>query len=78
MIQAKSGQAYLFNHAMNIVLGSNEEKQLMTGKFSIADVYCSNCKETLGWKYIKAYEQKQMYKEGKFILEKMKILKEYH
>ncbi|PIN21408.1 hypothetical protein CDL12_05881 [Handroanthus impetiginosus] len=28
---AKSGQAYMFSHAMNIVVGAKEDKQLMTG-----------------------------------------------
>ncbi|CAM8914493.1 hypothetical protein QQ045_033480 [Rhodiola kirilowii] len=74
---AKSGQAYMFSHAMNVVLGSKVDRQMITGQFSVADVYCSKCKETLGWMYVKAYEQKQMYKEGKFILEKMKILKDF-
>jgi hypothetical protein len=30
----------------------------------------------LGWKYETAYEESQKYKEGKYILEKAKVLKE--
>jgi hypothetical protein len=30
----------------------------------------------LGWKYERAYEASQKYKEGKFIFEKLKIVKE--
>jgi hypothetical protein len=30
----------------------------------------------LGWKYERAYEETQKYKEGKFILENLNIVKE--
>ncbi|GMY07574.1 protein yippee-like At4g27740 isoform X1 [Fagus crenata] len=74
---AKSGQAYLFSHAMNIIVGQKEDRKLMTGLFSVADIYCCNCGEILGWKYVRAYEIKQKFKEGKFIIERAKISKEY-
>ncbi|KAF4384519.1 hypothetical protein CsatB_010832 [Cannabis sativa] len=73
--QATHGRAFLFSHAMNIVLGPKQDRQLMTGLHTVADVYCKDCGEVLGWKYEKAYEQSQKYKEGKFILEKFKIVK---
>lgn len=61
---------------MNIVVGKKEDRQLITGLHSVADVYCSDCGELLGWKYKRAYEESQKYKEGKIILEKFKIVKE--
>ncbi|KAG5533903.1 hypothetical protein RHGRI_027933 [Rhododendron griersonianum] len=73
----KSGQAYMFAHAKNVVLGQTEDKKLMTGLFSIGNVYCSKCGQELGWKYIRAYDAKQSFKEGRFIIEKARILKEY-
>ncbi|CAJ2663076.1 hypothetical protein P8452_74100 [Trifolium repens] len=72
--QASNGRAFLFSHAMNIFLGPKEDRQLMTGLHTVADVYCSDCGEELGWKYIKAYEETQKYKEGKCVLEKFKIV----
>ncbi|CAI9086947.1 OLC1v1020889C1 [Oldenlandia corymbosa var. corymbosa] len=74
---AKSGGAFLFRNAKNIVLGKTEDRQLLTGKFETADIYCSKCGEGLGWKYIRAYDPSQVYKEGRFILEKAKIFKVY-
>ncbi|KAL3524433.1 hypothetical protein ACH5RR_017267 [Cinchona calisaya] len=74
---AKSRTAYLFSNAMNVVLGQNEDRQLMSGIFTIANIYCSRCGEDLGWKYIRAYDARHKYKEGKFVLEKAQILKEY-
>lgn len=76
-MQAKSGQAYLFNHAMNVVLGAKEEKQLLTGHYMIAKMFCSRCGEEMGWNYLAAFDARQKYKEGKYILERAKIVKEY-
>ncbi|KAH9774963.1 protein yippee-like [Citrus sinensis] len=71
--QGRNGRAFLFSHAMNIVVGPKEDRQLMTGLHTVADVFCSDCRVVLGWKYERAYEETQKYKEGKFILEKSKI-----
>jgi len=38
--------------------------------FSPAD--CITCNSVLGWKYEVAYEESQKYKEGKYILEKVR------
>ncbi|XP_055808466.1 protein yippee-like At4g27745 [Solanum dulcamara] len=74
--QARTGRAYLFTHAMNVVLGLKEDRQLMTGLHVVADVKCSDCGEVLGWKYERAYDESQKYKEGKFVFENFKIVKE--
>lgn len=55
--------------------GGERGPQLMTGLHTVADVYCSDCHEVLGWKYERAYEETQKYKDGKFILEKSKLVK---
>ncbi|XP_057950818.1 protein yippee-like At4g27740 [Malania oleifera] len=76
---AKSGPACMFTHAMNVVLGRKEERGMLTGWFTIADVSCHNCGEVLRWKYVRAHQAKEnRYKEGKFVLETMKIVKEYY
>ncbi|GFQ00561.1 protein yippee-like at4g27745 [Phtheirospermum japonicum] len=74
--QSKNGRAFLFSHAMNMFTGPNEDRELMTGLHIVCDVYCGDCKEVLGWKYEKAYEDSQKYKEGKVVLEKYKIVRE--
>ncbi|KAG4963354.1 hypothetical protein JHK82_040658 [Glycine max] len=74
--RGRYGRGFLFSHAMNIVVGPKEDRHLMTGLHTVADVYCGDCREVLGWKYERAYEASQKYKEGKFILEKSKIVKE--
>ncbi|KAF2911269.1 hypothetical protein DAI22_11g164200 [Oryza sativa Japonica Group] len=74
--QGRNGRAFLFSHAMNISMGPKEDRQLMTGLHTVADIYCRDCREVLGWKYERAFEESQKYKEGKFIFEKAKIVKE--
>ncbi|KAG7220447.1 hypothetical protein INR49_003316 [Caranx melampygus] len=42
----------------------------------LSDIYCENCKTTLGWKYEHAFESSQKYKEGKFIIELAHMIKD--
>ncbi|XP_022739017.1 protein yippee-like At4g27745 isoform X1 [Durio zibethinus] len=74
--QGRNGRAFLFSHAMNIVVGPKEDRHLLTGLHTVADIFCADCRKVLGWKYERAYEASQKYKEGKFILEKAMIVKE--
>ncbi|KAF5203166.1 yippee-like [Thalictrum thalictroides] len=74
---SNNGKAFLFDKVVNITLGPNEDKELVTGFHTICDIYCSSCQQKLGWKYEKAYSEDQKYKEGKYILEKVRILKSW-
>ncbi|GLJ54619.1 hypothetical protein SUGI_1173410 [Cryptomeria japonica] len=74
--QGRNGRAFLFSHVMNVIEGDKQDRHLITGLHTVADVSCSECNEVLGWKYERAYEETQKYKEGKYILEKSKIMKE--
>ncbi|RXK38792.1 hypothetical protein M231_03968 [Tremella mesenterica] len=49
---------------------------VITGTHTVADLLCSSCDTSLGWMYIKAPNGDQRYKEGRFILEAAKIVKE--
>ncbi|CAL4913041.1 unnamed protein product [Urochloa decumbens] len=71
-----SGRAYLFERVVNISLGPNEDRLLVTGLHTVNDIYCSCCQQILGWRYEKAYEQTQKYKEGKYILERARMVKD--
>ncbi|KAL3672459.1 hypothetical protein V7S43_001758 [Phytophthora oleae] len=65
----RTGKAFLMNNMYNIRVGPARNRYLMTGMHTIADVLCSQCGFVLGWKYVKAMESSQKYKEGKFIME---------
>lgn len=34
--------------------GPAEQRLLLTGLHSVADIFCQSCKTTLGWKYVSA------------------------
>ncbi|XP_063147168.1 protein yippee-like 2 [Candoia aspera] len=74
--QGSQGRAYLFNSVVNVGCGPAEERILLTGLHAVADIYCENCKTTLGWKYEHAFESSQKYKEGKYIIELAHMIKD--
>lgn len=42
----------LFRRSVNITLGPKEDRVLITGLHTVADVYCNSCQTILGWKYV--------------------------
>eukprot|EP01138_Halocafeteria_seosinensis_P006697 gb/GECG01006846.1/.p1 GENE.gb/GECG01006846.1/~~gb/GECG01006846.1/.p1 ORF type:complete len:113 (+),score=6.28 gb/GECG01006846.1/:1-339(+) len=70
------GRAYLVNQAVNVTLGTKDERMLMTGLHTVCDVFCTRCHNPVGWTYLHAFEESQKYKEGKFTVEKMKLVKD--
>ncbi|XP_020268566.1 protein yippee-like [Asparagus officinalis] len=60
-------------HRVNVTVGLNEERMMMTGMHTVADIFCVGCGSIVGWKYEAAHEKSQKYKEGKFILERFKV-----
>ncbi|MBA0588157.1 hypothetical protein Gorai_001270 [Gossypium raimondii] len=78
LIRYMSGSNYLFSFLMhssvNITVGEKEERMMMTGLHTVVDIFCVGCGSIVGWKYESAHEKTQKYKEGKFILERFKVL----
>eukprot|EP01095_Lingulamoeba_sp_RSL-Kostka_P017302 TRINITY_DN891_c0_g1_i2.p1 TRINITY_DN891_c0_g1~~TRINITY_DN891_c0_g1_i2.p1 ORF type:complete len:114 (-),score=34.31 TRINITY_DN891_c0_g1_i2:363-704(-) len=74
--QGKHGTAYLFHECVNVSVGPHEDRILMTGLHTVADIYCIECSSGVGWTYIEAFEESEKYKVGRFIIEKEKIIKE--
>ena len=67
--RGQHGKAYLFASVVNIQQAEATERNMTTGRHIVRDISCRQCKETVGWKYDKAYEAAEKYKEGKYILE---------
>ncbi|MBA0733670.1 hypothetical protein Gogos_017656, partial [Gossypium gossypioides] len=75
----RRGKAYLFNNAVNITVGALEERVMLSGMHTVADIFCCCCGQIVGWKYVipeAAHEKSQKYKEGKFVLERGRIVDE--
>ncbi|NXS03894.1 YPEL4 protein, partial [Oxylabes madagascariensis] len=62
--QGSHGRAYLFNSVVNVGCGPAEQRLLLTGLHSVADIFCQSCKTTLGWKYVSAPHLLQALPEG--------------
>ncbi|CAJ2659745.1 unnamed protein product [Trifolium pratense] len=65
----RRGKAYLFTNAVNTTIGTPEERVMLSGLHTVADIFCCCCGQIVGWKYESAHEKSQKYKEGKFVLE---------
>ncbi|KAL3333340.1 hypothetical protein AABB24_033425 [Solanum stoloniferum] len=59
---------------VNITFGQSEERTMLSGTHTVTDIFCCCCGQILGWKYEKAHEKSQKYKEGKFVLERGRII----
>ncbi|KAI8093374.1 yippee-like protein [Halteromyces radiatus] len=65
------GPAYLFQKVVNVDEDDIEEERMMiSGTHTIVTISCTRCLTLLGWKYVKASDDRQKFKEGKYILEK--------
>ncbi|XP_027172704.1 protein yippee-like At5g53940 [Coffea eugenioides] len=71
---SRRGKAYLFSNAVNISVGPREDRMMLSGMHTVADIYCCRCGQIVGWKYEAAHEKSQKYKEGKFVLERGGIM----
>ncbi|KAL2931897.1 hypothetical protein RDABS01_037307 [Bienertia sinuspersici] len=82
----RQGRAYLFENAsvtvmfefilfyrVNVTVGPEEDRLMMSGVHTVADIFCCGCGQLLGWKYMEAREKHQKYKEGKVVLERWRI-----
>ncbi|XP_073047146.1 protein yippee-like [Primulina eburnea] len=70
----RHGKAYLFDKVVNVTVGEKEDRLMMTGMHTVVDIFCVGCGSIVGWKYEAAQDKNQRYKEGKFILERFKVL----
>lgn len=57
------------NTTINTYLGKREDRKLLTGLHTVADLMCSTCDASLGWMYIKAPNGDQQYKECERVLQ---------
>ncbi|XP_054812691.1 protein yippee-like At5g53940 [Prosopis cineraria] len=72
----RRGKAYLFSNVVNVTAGVLEERMMLSGLHTVADVFCCCCGQIVGWKYETVHEKSQKYKEGKFVLERGRIVDE--
>ncbi|KAJ2645061.1 hypothetical protein GGF44_000196 [Coemansia sp. RSA 1694] len=71
--QGRLGRAYLTESVVNERLGQVEDRLLMTGVHTVCDLHCRVCGAVIGWKYVRAHDAAQQYKEGRYVLEQSRI-----
>ncbi|XP_071905267.1 protein yippee-like At5g53940 isoform X1 [Coffea arabica] len=49
---SRRGKAYLFSNAVNISVGPREDRMMLSGMHTVADIYCCRCGQIVGWKYV--------------------------
>lgn len=52
--QGRGGRAFLLDTVVNVALAPPEDRLLMTGVHTVADVVCAGCRALLGWKYVRS------------------------
>ncbi|KAH9603186.1 hypothetical protein KSS87_019640 [Heliosperma pusillum] len=72
----RKGRAYLFENVVNVSVGKEEDRNMMSGVHTVSDVFCCGCGQLLGWKYMIARDKNQKYKEGKVVLERWRIIED--
>lgn len=36
----------------NVTIGETEDRMMMTGKHTVADIFCVSCGSIVGWRYV--------------------------
>lgn len=72
----RDGRGFLVHSAVNLKHGKKEDRPLLTGVHTVQDVYCMGCNDRIGWYYMRAADPTQKYKEGKYLLERERLVKD--
>jgi len=64
-----NGPAFLFDKCVNIKIGKIKKQTMITGEHIVREVSCKHCEVKLGWTYEFAFTPREIYKEGKTVLE---------
>ncbi|KAG7837367.1 hypothetical protein KL941_000551 [Ogataea angusta] len=65
------GPAYFVSKVLNVKLAKAREfKRMKTGRYEVKVIDCKQCDCSIGWKYLYSEEDKEKYKEGRFVVER--------
>ncbi|KAI0327618.1 yippee-domain-containing protein [Cubamyces sp. BRFM 1775] len=64
-----AGKAALFTTAKNIILDPPSILLMDSGAYTIQEFICKSCESYLGWKFMRAHDGPERWKEGHFIVE---------
>ncbi|RDX45409.1 hypothetical protein OH76DRAFT_1408177 [Lentinus brumalis] len=64
-----SGKAAMFTETRNIALDPPSILLMDSGTYTIQEFICKTCEAYLGWRFVRAHDGPERWKEGHFILE---------
>ncbi|CDO77123.1 hypothetical protein BN946_scf184606.g5 [Trametes cinnabarina] len=64
-----AGKAALFTTVKNVVLDPPSILLMDSGAYTIQEFICKTCEAYLGWKFYRAHDGPERWKEGHFVLE---------
>ncbi|KAI0699149.1 hypothetical protein C8T65DRAFT_659973 [Cerioporus squamosus] len=64
-----SGKAAMFTETRNIALDPPSILLMDSGTYTIQEFICKTCEAYLGWRFVRAHDVPERWKEGHFILE---------
>ncbi|KAI0634667.1 hypothetical protein C8Q77DRAFT_1156077 [Trametes polyzona] len=64
-----AGKAALFTTAKNVTLDPPSILLMDSGAYTIQEFICNSCETYLGWKFVRAHDGPERWKEGHYILE---------
>ncbi|KAK9150207.1 hypothetical protein Syun_008516 [Stephania yunnanensis] len=73
-VAAEGRRTFSILRDVNITIGTSEERMMLSGMHTVADIFCCCCGQIVGWKYEMAHDKTQKYKEGKIVLERGRIV----
>ncbi|CAN7054555.1 unnamed protein product, partial [Brassica oleracea var. botrytis] len=53
IFQSRYGKSYLFSKVANVYAEKKENRMMMTGLHTVADIYFVKCGSYVGWRYVK-------------------------
>jgi hypothetical protein len=53
----------------NVKVGKPSVQLMTTGAHTLSEIQCGSCFTYVGWKIVRAHEETERWKEGKFLLE---------
>ncbi|KAK3433078.1 protein yippee-like At5g53940 isoform X2 [Eucalyptus grandis] len=62
----RQGRAFLFTKVVNVTVGGEEERLMLTGMHTVEDVFCCCCGQILGWKLLHMIRAKSTRKGNSF------------
>ncbi|KAI0765484.1 hypothetical protein C8Q74DRAFT_1161828, partial [Fomes fomentarius] len=64
-----AGKAALFTETRNVALDPPSILLMDSGAYTIQEFICTSCEAYLGWKFARAHDGSERWKEGHYILE---------